>query len=828
MSTPGPTPPFRVWRALWKAARRRSAGRAKRQRELTQQRKRGGSDVLGGLASVIMVLFSLGIHGCFGLVTRSAVENSALIHAERAGQPLVPDRYLSSLRHDLAGGDDLGNLPDHFLDDAAEWRIENLGVGGPEEKEAARLRTIYEAEGVDGFRSENEVVGRNWGEKAFFSPAQWSVLGLMIGWWFLMLVFQGEGMELDVQRRRHPMWEWLATHPIRPWSGFLAEMLAPYMANPIYGFAPVYWMVLGGSLWDPAGMAVGLPVGFVFGIAASALSKALEAAVLIRLSPLNRGAVLGLASWLGYVGLFLPILLLASPGLLAKLLRITLPLAEVLPSAPLRTVFLGHPAVAAVGGTVLGIGLAAAAIGSVAWSLKDGVQPSAGAGETVRSADFTRRPWWKKEWLWLSRDRGAVVQAFLVPMTIAAVQLFNLRHMIASSSGSWNGLAGVAVLFGTYFLFVLGPRSLASEGSALWIALTWPKDLERLLKAKARSWFLLASVVVVPFIAFAIWRFPADWPWLLFTAVGWIFFGTSLAEKSVTLVSVISPSGEAEPIPASRRWAAIAGTFAFAAGLMSGAWSIAVLGVVFSLLSSAAMWQGFRARLPYLFDPWSEREPPAPSLVQAMVGIAILVECVGTATAIGQGFGGDEVGWMARTISYGVIGLIGFLVMARFLHGKGVSVSDIVFWERQSDRRLWRPFGWAVLLAPALAGIAWGYLFVLRHLPATAGYMETIDRAADSLPGARPWLAVMAIAIAPPVEEYFFRGLLFRSLCREWRPAAAMLGSAAYFALYHPPVSWLPVFGLGAASAWLFRRCGSLWPSILLHAGYNALVTLVR
>ena len=52
----------------------------------------------------------------------------------------------------------------------------------------------------------------------------------------------------------------------------------------------------------------------------------------------------------------------------------------------------------------------------------------------------------------------------------------------------------------------------------------------------------------------------------------------------------------------------------------------------------------------------------------------------------------------------------------------------------------------------------------------------------------------------------------------------AVLGSAAFFAIYHSPLSWLPVGLLGAANALLFKKTGRLAPAVLLHMVYNAVV----
>ena len=76
----------------------------------------------------------------------------------------------------------------------------------------------------------------------------------------------------------------------------------------------------------------------------------------------------------------------------------------------------------------------------------------------------------------------------------------------------------------------------------------------------------------------------------------------------------------------------------------------------------------------------------------------------------------------------------------------------------------------------------------------------------------------------PFAEEYLFRGLLYRALDREWGGWRAVLGSAAFFAVYHPALSWLPVAALGAANAMLYKKTGYLAPAIALHLVYNAVV----
>ena len=82
------------------------------------------------------------------------------------------------------------------------------------------------------------------------------------------------------------------------------------------------------------------------------------------------------------------------------------------------------------------------------------------------------------------------------------------------------------------------------------------------------------------------------------------------------------------------------------------------------------------------------------------------------------------------------------------------------------------------------------------------------------------------MAFAPFAEEYLFRGLLYKALDLEWGGWTAILGSAAFFAIYHPVISWLPVALLGIRNAILFKRTGRLAPAVVLHMAYNAVITL--
>lgn len=128
------------------------------------------------------------------------------------------------------------------------------------------------------------------------------------------------------------------------------------------------------------------------------------------------------------------------------------------------------------------------------------------------------------------------------------------------------------------------------------------------------------------------------------------------------------------------------------------------------------------------------------------------------------------------------------------------------------------------LLGLALGLLGRGYLVILQQ---SEWLEDMLDRASAQMapvPHLRTAYFVMAVAIAPLAEAYLFHGLLYRALDREWRGWRAVVGSAAFSAVYHPPLSWLPVGLLGMANALMFRKAGRPAPAVLSHMVYNAVV----
>lgn len=80
------------------------------------------------------------------------------------------------------------------------------------------------------------------------------------------------------------------------------------------------------------------------------------------------------------------------------------------------------------------------------------------------------------------------------------------------------------------------------------------------------------------------------------------------------------------------------------------------------------------------------------------------------------------------------------------------------------------------------------------------------------------WLILVAVVIAPLVEEIFFRGFLFQGFRQRYGWVAALLLSSFIFAAAHlDPVSFIPTFVLGTVMAYVYHRSNSIWPGIILH-----------
>lgn len=84
---------------------------------------------------------------------------------------------------------------------------------------------------------------------------------------------------------------------------------------------------------------------------------------------------------------------------------------------------------------------------------------------------------------------------------------------------------------------------------------------------------------------------------------------------------------------------------------------------------------------------------------------------------------------------------------------------------------------------------------------------------------------VSGVVFAPLVEEAVFRGYLMTAFVQRFGFVTAALVSSVAFGLAHltfSPVSAGFAFALGLVLCWVYKKSGSLWLSVLIHAATNA------
>jgi uncharacterized protein len=92
--------------------------------------------------------------------------------------------------------------------------------------------------------------------------------------------------------------------------------------------------------------------------------------------------------------------------------------------------------------------------------------------------------------------------------------------------------------------------------------------------------------------------------------------------------------------------------------------------------------------------------------------------------------------------------------------------------------------------------------------------------------------AFIAVILAPPLEEFFFRGVLLAGLARTWTIRVAGATTTILFVLAHLPYAaryWPAAVGVTVGAVYLIMlrlRTGSLLPGIAAHSAYNSVLVI--
>lgn len=138
---------------------------------------------------------------------------------------------------------------------------------------------------------------------------------------------------------------------------------------------------------------------------------------------------------------------------------------------------------------------------------------------------------------------------------------------------------------------------------------------------------------------------------------------------------------------------------------------------------------------------------------------------------------------------------------------------------------------WTVLAIPVMTLASWSLTEVwLRLVPVPPDSINPFEPLTSTLQG-KIAISLLAVAIAPLLEEFFFRGLIQSTIIRRNGPVGGVIVAAAAFAAAHM-LPWIfPIhFFLGAAFGYAVYVTRSIWPGVILHTANNlaAVVGLVQ
>jgi ABC-2 type transport system permease protein len=479
---------------------------------------------------------------------------------------------------------------------------------------------------------------------------------------------------------------------------------------------------------------------------------------------------------------------------------------------------------------MLGEIVALVAIGSalLRWQLRNGVvaagvREAAGRGPAARRAENTSRSFWpalpllqRRELILLGRDRTFMVQTLVLPVIMVGAQVFlnagtNLFELTIDQPAT---LAAIAFALAAYTLMASAFQTLNAEGQALWILYCVPRSLEFVLRQKAKLWATVAAIY--PAVIFAIALIAArriSLPFLEEAAI--VLLGVPIFAVIATSLGVFACDPLAQEVQRRIRptyvyiYMLLALLYGYAV-FASTIWQRAAM-MILTMLVAIALWQKARDQFDYLLDP-SASPPARVSVSDGMIAALLFFVLQGVALAILHAADAPlpvaEMVWIA------------FCVAGALTYG----LMRLVYWRAHTagvPRLLGERMPQALLLGAAGGAVA--SLVGLLYIK-IAGAMGFLAPAAAPDRTTALWLGMLAVAAAPLFEEFIFRGLIFGGLRRSFGIVPATLASAAIFAVIHPPLSVIPVFGLGICAALTYERTKMLAAPMLVHAIYNAVI----
>lgn len=416
-----------------------------------------------------------------------------------------------------------------------------------------------------------------------------------------------------------------------------------------------------------------------------------------------------------------------------------------------------------------------------------------------------------------ARDWAFLVTTLVGPVCVA---VFEVVPFWALARGAGVELtlprvlaAGLGV--GAWFLHAGLLHTLVAERDTLWLLHALPRRIERGIADVAAVWFVIAGLPVALSFAVAVRLFPPR-PSVALAWAAVLLLAHALV-VAVAACCTLLDGTEVPDMPQTRTTARYGVLFLnvvlpLCGAVFSGSrWFIGVVLFVDAMLLWALVDRA-RDRAPYLLDPAAE-PPRGITLFDALVSVNVYFQVQTIVLAIlhvNLGKPPEPSAFFASTIAC----LFTILFARAWL--EVTSGADQPLW-----RGPWlaRDVAMGATLALASAAIAVpGIAYACK-----VGWLAERPRI-EAHGAALASLVALAVIIAPIVEEFLFRGLVFAGVRKMTGAPAAIVFSALLFACLHAPVSAPAALVVGLVTGAARERTGALACGVAMHAVYNAIL----
>jgi membrane protease YdiL (CAAX protease family) len=735
---------------------------------------------------------------------------------------------------------------------AYEFNLESFPESEKEQR-IARLWQFYHENGSAAFFSSGRA-------NPFMSSEDWPAadrqtgfiraLALLLGLFSLATVAMTLGLNNKDLGQVDWAFKWLYTLPVSARALYFAQLINGAVFNPQVWMFLVPFLIKAflTSTWSWGSLFAALAVSAYYMVICGALALLIEVSArkylsLSRLKSLQALlTVFGMAFLLAYLACAFSRPVAQFYGALAGFL----PAPVLLQPFSLPAFLLDRDAAAGRldliwGGMALWAFLAVGSVVACEWLTREGLMRAGGPfqGARKKAAVSARRPWLSgvpaKEMRLLLRDHNFMVQVLVVPLIGIAYYLLVNSSILAAARGNFHHAATLAFCVGAYGLTTSAMQILNHEKATLWQLYTFPRSIISVMAEKTLVWagfaFLYAAITLAIFGYFSRQLHYSAWIDCLISLYGVVLYAFIAGGIGILATNVLDPTPRGR-VRADMVYLNLFLIGMYAYAIYSPSFWDKLAQLVLSTLLAYALWQKAKDRLPYLLDP-EISPPPEVSLADGLIaalaffvlqGFLVIIFAQGQLEATGRQI----------TLAYGIAGLTVTVLMIIALTSRKIpELADYLGFTTKKFRSGFERTTKSIALGLFGGGVAAlgaaVYLHVLALVPGWEAWKDkSVDESLLFSPDNYLWMLLLLVVAAPLCEEFIFRGLVFRGLRRSLPPTLAIVASAALFALVHPPVSVIPVFGLGLATAIVFERTKFLLAPITAHAIYNACVILLN